>query len=262
VLIHLIVCSWLDEGEDDGLIERELLVGAEEGQDWKITTVTGKDKEEGAASTAKIVVIIYGDKGHSVPVPLSEEEHTFEEGKEEEFEVINLSVLYFVNIWKMSNFVPKFAQVWLLSFDLSGLGGPTRSRVREEWESGFHPSTCLGWVALPGVESGRSGSLASILRPVWLGWPYQESSLGGVGVWLLSFDMSGLGGPTRSRVWEEWESGFYPSTCLGWVALPGVETPASIVLWVIEACVSYSTTANTNLGLDFISSYSYFLGES
>ncbi|XP_064626993.1 lipoxygenase homology domain-containing protein 1-like isoform X2 [Lineus longissimus] len=85
---YLFPCHrWLDEGEDDGLIERELLVGAEEGHDWKITTTTGKDKEEGAASTAKIVVTIYGDKGHSVPVPLTEEEHTFEEGKEEDFEV-------------------------------------------------------------------------------------------------------------------------------------------------------------------------------
>ncbi|XP_021373395.1 lipoxygenase homology domain-containing protein 1-like isoform X2 [Mizuhopecten yessoensis] len=88
--------KWLDTGEDDQEIVRELTlteVAIEEekppspkGVPWKICTVTGEEAGQGTGSAA--VVVIYGSKGQTDPKVIGEsEEFRFEMGKTDEFKV-------------------------------------------------------------------------------------------------------------------------------------------------------------------------------
>ncbi|XP_060083246.1 lipoxygenase homology domain-containing protein 1-like [Ylistrum balloti] len=88
--------KWLDTGEDDQEIVRELILSevtieeekppSPKGDPWKICTVTGDEVGHGTGSAA--VVVIYGSKGQTEPKVIGEsEEFRFETGKTDEFMV-------------------------------------------------------------------------------------------------------------------------------------------------------------------------------
>ena len=84
-LIHLLsVCRWLDEGEDDGAIERDLELS--KGNPFKVKVSTGKHKN--ASPGAQVVMVIYGDKGKSEEIPLGEDpKKNLKSGETEEYDV-------------------------------------------------------------------------------------------------------------------------------------------------------------------------------
>ncbi|XP_013396607.1 lipoxygenase homology domain-containing protein 1 isoform X2 [Lingula anatina] len=76
---------WLDEGEDDGLIERELQLAAQASK-WTALTFTGPDEEN--TTEAQVAMVLYGDKGHSKVLHVQKEGgFTITEGTPDEFEL-------------------------------------------------------------------------------------------------------------------------------------------------------------------------------
>lgn len=65
------VTRWLDVGEDDGKLEREL-VATPPGELWTLTTVTTPGDDGGTRGPG--VMVIYTDKGRSKEVVFGDEE--------------------------------------------------------------------------------------------------------------------------------------------------------------------------------------------
>ena len=87
IIIQDIYSRWLDEGEDDFLIERVL--EPTKGAFWTITTVTGKHKN--ASPNCQLVIVLYGDNDKSQEIPVAQDpEKSFKSGETENFEVSNL----------------------------------------------------------------------------------------------------------------------------------------------------------------------------
>ncbi|XP_070556277.1 uncharacterized protein [Ptychodera flava] len=81
---------WLDAGQDDKAIERELYPGQPEGE-WDVTIVTAEDSTP--AMDATVYLVVYGDGGKSDPIPLGQDgTEYFEPGKTDLFERIKISV--------------------------------------------------------------------------------------------------------------------------------------------------------------------------
>ncbi|CAH1776005.1 unnamed protein product [Owenia fusiformis] len=82
--------QWLDEGEGDGRLERELDVKINEPppteKTWTVTTTTGNDPKDEA--TAQVAIVIYGDKDSSKSLPLGEnKKNKFKAGTTNDFRV-------------------------------------------------------------------------------------------------------------------------------------------------------------------------------
>ncbi|XP_077990949.1 uncharacterized protein LOC144445282 [Glandiceps talaboti] len=81
---------WLDAGQDDKAIERELFPGQPEGE-WDVTIVTAEDSI--AAMDAVVYLVVYGDQGKSDPIPLGQGgTEFFEPGKTDLFERVKIGV--------------------------------------------------------------------------------------------------------------------------------------------------------------------------
>ncbi|XP_006819004.1 lipoxygenase homology domain-containing protein 1-like, partial [Saccoglossus kowalevskii] len=81
---------WLDVGQDDNTIERELLPGQREGE-WDITIVTAEDSIP--AMEAVVYLVVYGDQGKSDNIPLGDNDTVyFEPGRIDIFERVKLNV--------------------------------------------------------------------------------------------------------------------------------------------------------------------------
>ena len=77
---------WLDEGEDDGQIERTLSVLPQPGIPWLITTVTST--EAGAGSQGPAALVLYTNCGKSKQVIFGDEPNTiFDDGQLQNFPV-------------------------------------------------------------------------------------------------------------------------------------------------------------------------------
>ena len=92
VIFICMLCRWLDEGEDDGKLERDLaltrILGDEapEKGDWCLYVVTSEDDNSG--TDAQVTVTLFGEKGNSGPLELGKPGvDLFEAGASDQFEV-------------------------------------------------------------------------------------------------------------------------------------------------------------------------------
>ena len=80
----------MDEGEDDGAIERDLDVSS--GNPWKVKATTVQHKN--ASPGAQVVMVIYGDKGKSEELPIGEDpKNSLKPGETEEYDVCHIFTL-------------------------------------------------------------------------------------------------------------------------------------------------------------------------
>lgn len=110
ILFILQTLRWLDTGEDDGRIVREIEVDTP-GDPWTLTTVTSS--EAGAGTQGPAVVVLYTDKGRSEPVYFGDTVNfQFEEGKTQEFPIF-VSVLF---IAPPGDFVDSWGYIYLFNY--------------------------------------------------------------------------------------------------------------------------------------------------
>jgi hypothetical protein len=82
---YFFLCGrWLAKNEDDGKIEREIPASNKDGQtyapmvSYRVTTITGDRR--GAGTDANVFIQVFGDKGNTSEIKLSNAKNNFERG--------------------------------------------------------------------------------------------------------------------------------------------------------------------------------------
>ena len=96
-------CRWFDEGEDDGLIEREIPLTRviDDGHsdapppqdgDWHVFITSGSPESRGSTD-AQVFWQVFGEKGDTGELPLGQPgKGLFEAGNTDQFDVSNLNI--------------------------------------------------------------------------------------------------------------------------------------------------------------------------
>jgi hypothetical protein len=94
---YFFLCGrWLADDEEDGLIEREIASGTEDGKTYenesryKISVYTGDRR--GAGTDANVFIKIEGEKGKLGPINLNNSQNNFERNKKDVFEYFGISI--------------------------------------------------------------------------------------------------------------------------------------------------------------------------
>ena len=99
LISHIILLStyrWFDDGEDDGLLERDLIL--DKGHPWRAIVTTGNDKK--ASPKVPIVLVIYGEHDKTEEIIIGEDlKNHLKPGATDEFDVILPYYFIIIKIW-------------------------------------------------------------------------------------------------------------------------------------------------------------------
>ncbi|XP_038056107.1 uncharacterized protein LOC119728107 [Patiria miniata] len=147
---------WLDEGQDDKLIERELELGEVreiQPHEWQVYVTTGSDGSAG--TTAMVTLVAYGDKDKTEVALIPKGENGFQAGTTQDFRVYlgDIGQLYKIRIGHDN--AAQEASWYLKTVRMLDLNESTEVEFAfDRWLSEKHDDLDV-WRELPAVVTGK-----------------------------------------------------------------------------------------------------------